>query len=352
MESVQSSSFEPVSFTGETGEYFRIWIVNIALTIVTLGIYSAWATVRTRRYFYGHTELAGHTFDFHASPKAILIGRIIAVAMAGAYFGSSYIHPFAPLAIILTIFALVPWLVTRARSFRMRYTSYRGIRFGFERNYADAFKAYYGGTLLAIVTLGFGMPTSIFWRNRFAVDNLRFGKTAFKLNSDSSEFYSIYWKMVGLSFVGAIAISIFGVVLGMSGFAPEPGKADSVNSGIFGLVMVLPIYAWLGAVGVYFAVRIRNHIWSHTTLGDNQFLSTLSVTEMVKIYAVNIIAIALSLGLLVPWAKIRLAKYRAQMTEVSLADDWESYVASDISAESAIGDEVGSAFDIEVDIGI
>ncbi len=30
-------------FTGNGGEYFRIWIVNLMLTIVTLGIYSAWA---------------------------------------------------------------------------------------------------------------------------------------------------------------------------------------------------------------------------------------------------------------------------------------------------------------------
>jgi uncharacterized membrane protein YjgN (DUF898 family) len=33
-------------FRGRTDEYFRIWIVNIALTIVTLGIFSAWAKVR------------------------------------------------------------------------------------------------------------------------------------------------------------------------------------------------------------------------------------------------------------------------------------------------------------------
>jgi len=45
-------------FTGKGGEYFRIWIVNICLTILTLGIYSAWATVRTRRYFI-REHLAG-----------------------------------------------------------------------------------------------------------------------------------------------------------------------------------------------------------------------------------------------------------------------------------------------------
>ena len=50
-----TASVEPFSFTGTSAEYFRIWIVNVALTILTLGVYSAWAKVRTEQYFYGHT---------------------------------------------------------------------------------------------------------------------------------------------------------------------------------------------------------------------------------------------------------------------------------------------------------
>ena len=38
-------------FTGDAKEFFRIWIVNLALSIVTLGIYSAWAKVRTQPLF-------------------------------------------------------------------------------------------------------------------------------------------------------------------------------------------------------------------------------------------------------------------------------------------------------------
>ncbi len=38
-------------FTGDGREYFRIWIVNVSLTVITLGIYSAWAKVRRMRYF-------------------------------------------------------------------------------------------------------------------------------------------------------------------------------------------------------------------------------------------------------------------------------------------------------------
>jgi uncharacterized membrane protein YjgN (DUF898 family) len=40
----------PFEFRGTGGEYFRIWIVNLLLTILTLGIYSAWAKVRQLRY--------------------------------------------------------------------------------------------------------------------------------------------------------------------------------------------------------------------------------------------------------------------------------------------------------------
>ncbi|WP_373776122.1 DUF898 family protein, partial [Neisseria dentiae] len=37
-------------FHGNAGEYFNIWIVNIFLTIITLGIYGPWAKVRRLRY--------------------------------------------------------------------------------------------------------------------------------------------------------------------------------------------------------------------------------------------------------------------------------------------------------------
>ena len=74
----QSYRFE---FDAHGGEYFRIWIVNLLLTIVTLGIYSAWAKVRKLQYLYGHTRLAGSAFGYHGEPLKILRGRLIAAAL-------------------------------------------------------------------------------------------------------------------------------------------------------------------------------------------------------------------------------------------------------------------------------
>ena len=72
-------------FRADPREYFRIWIVNLALTIATLGVYSAWAKVRKLRYFHASTVLAGSAFGYHADPLRILRGRIIAAVLVGAY---------------------------------------------------------------------------------------------------------------------------------------------------------------------------------------------------------------------------------------------------------------------------
>ena len=76
------------SFHGRSSTYFKIWIVNILLSIFTIGIYSAWAKVRRLRYFYENTTLDGHQFGYHAQPVKILIGRLIVV---GAQIGRAHV---------------------------------------------------------------------------------------------------------------------------------------------------------------------------------------------------------------------------------------------------------------------
>ena len=60
---VPMSSDLRLEFRGSGREYFRIWIVNLLLSILTLGIYSAWAKVRKKKYFYRNTLLDDHNFD-------------------------------------------------------------------------------------------------------------------------------------------------------------------------------------------------------------------------------------------------------------------------------------------------
>ena len=102
---------EPFIFTGRGGEYFRIWIVNLCLSLLTLGIYSAWAKVRRMQYFYRHTAVAGANFDYHGDPVAILKGRILAVGMFALYSVAGQFSIIAGLIAFVLILAVMPWLL-------------------------------------------------------------------------------------------------------------------------------------------------------------------------------------------------------------------------------------------------
>src|SRR5277367_4718286 len=97
MASAEGSVAAPIrhdfEFRGTGRELFRIWILNLALTLLTFGIYSAWAKVRARRYLYGNTYIAGHALDYDPSPWRILVGRLIALTFFLAYSISVNIWP-------------------------------------------------------------------------------------------------------------------------------------------------------------------------------------------------------------------------------------------------------------------
>ena len=81
----------PLEFTGSGGEYFRVWIVNVLLSIVTLGIYTPWARRRTAQYFYSHTLVAGSPLEFTAQQRKMVMGFVLLMLLTIAY-NLSLIH--------------------------------------------------------------------------------------------------------------------------------------------------------------------------------------------------------------------------------------------------------------------
>ncbi len=144
----------PLEFRATGAEYFRIWIVNLLLTIITIGIYSAWAKVRRLRYFYGSTSLDGTSFEYHGKPIPILKGRLIAVGAYLVFFARRPLvaGPRRFVLLPLVIFG-VPWIIMKARLFQMRMSSWRGLRFNFHGDYMGALGAYIGWSLLAAITI-------------------------------------------------------------------------------------------------------------------------------------------------------------------------------------------------------
>jgi len=98
----------------------------------------------------------------------------------------------------------------------------------------------------------------------------------------------------------------------------------------------------------YLHARLTNYCWDRTNLGSLRFESTLEAQQLLWIRLTNILAIILSAGLLIPWAKVRRAQYIFDnLTVIADAglDDFTAAVGSD---EAAVGDSATDFFDIEI----
>ncbi|NOU25669.1 MAG: DUF898 family protein [Methylotenera sp.] len=200
-----SNSQTPVEFTGKAGEYFGIWIVNLLLSIVTLGIYSAWAKVRRKKYFYNNTLVDGVGFDYHANPVSILKGRIIAFVLFVLYQGLAAFSPVAAIVLLIAFFVALPWIVVRSMTFNARNSSHRGLRFDFDGKYGQAALVFVGYTLLSLVTLGLAIPFAAQRTHKFVVDNHKFGTSHFNLEALVKSFYKIYLVIFLIPLIGILA---------------------------------------------------------------------------------------------------------------------------------------------------
>lgn len=353
------TSTEPVArthtfeFTGSGGEYFRIWIVNILLTLLTLGIYSAWATVRTKRYLYGNTRVMGSGFEFHAAPMTILKGRLLVVAVLACVILLGSINPaFQGLAIV-ALFPLVPFLIVRSRVFNAVNSSWRNVRFNFDRNYGESYKVYMFWPMLTPFTLGLLAPYVSYRRNRFLVTNSALGRQHFSFHSEIGGFYA---RMFGVFFLGVGVVVVMALIMGGLMAAAQFGAAGAEGTSEPGPMAgpvtagaVVLFYLALGMVGITARVVILNYVWSGVGIGDARMSSELGIGGMIWITLSNLLLVVLTLGLFTPWAVTRMARYRAQRTNVTADEQTvNALTAAEQQGASAIGDEAIDVFGVEV----
>ena len=200
-----SQKITPIIFKGNTAEYFGIWIVNLLLSIVSFGIYSAWAKVRRKKYFYHNTLIENVGFDYHAKPISILKGRLIAFAFFMAYSFSANINPILPALLMLVLFIFLPWLVVRGSIFNARNSSHRGLRFNFVGTVGQAAKVFIGLPILSFFTLGLIIPYISHEKSQFLANNHRFGLSQFEMSRVVKQFYKAYLILLIPAIIGILA---------------------------------------------------------------------------------------------------------------------------------------------------
>lgn len=357
-------------FTGSGAEYFKIWIVNVLLTIITLGIYSAWAKVRRLRYFYNNTRFAGSSFDFHGSPIAILKGRIIAVLLI------LLINvPFVGIVALLVYLCGLPWLLYRSIRFHLANTSYRNVRFAFVGDAKGAYKALLlplgmviaagivaglsifiskilGMVLLVITVLAFyGLgPYLQFRMRRYYTEGARAGASEFGFHLSVGQYYVVY--VVALGFMvalGAVASVFIGLTLGMdvAGIVTGGGAGLPVAKIVAIAIMVGGFYIAMLGIGPLIVAMLQNTVWRGTSLAGQRFNSTVPVPAFMVTWLGVTLLTVVTLGLYRPFAAVTLAKMRIEaMSWQGSADDMIAVLRE--GNQRAMGSEVADLMDVDI----
>lgn len=330
----------PFSFTGTGGEYFRIWIVNILLSILTLGLYSAWAKVRTKRWFYGHTVVDGQSFSYLAQPKQLLKGHLIAWAAVVVYALSAHFLPLLGMALLAVLMVASPWLMVAGLRFNARMSAYRGIRFDFTGTVSESYKIYLFWPMLILPTLGLILPYLSYRSTRFVVDNTLYGSTKARYEGDLKSFQKIYLKGLGLS--------LMPVALGVVGYLMR--EASPILALILIALAPFLFYAIMLVLGSYFMARLSNLTYSGTHIGEVGFESRLSARSLCWLYISNVFLMGITAGLYYPWARVRLARYRAAQLSLQTTQSLESFSGGQALTAGATGAELADAFDFSAGV--
>lgn len=328
-----ASREEGFAFTATGSEYFRIWIVNLLLTVVTLGIYSAWAKVRRNQYLYANTRLAGGGFEYHAKPGAILKGRIVAAVLFGGYNLAFQVSLAAGLAMLAVLMAVMPWLIWKSLQFSLHNSSYRGIRFGFGGSVKGAYFHYLVLPLLGVLSLGLLYPFVHQRIKRFQHTQSRYGSVPFSFDAPVGSFYKWYLVLFGLMVMGAgLLVATVALTVGIAATSKE--QAGALGS----IVGVIVFYPYMLCVMWIFMAALQNLIWNHTQLGAHRFRSTMATGRIAFIYLTNTLAIIFTLGLYIPFATVRALKYRLECTSLVVNGSLDDITAGQRAEVGAIGE--------------
>ncbi|MDO8267366.1 MAG: YjgN family protein [Moraxellaceae bacterium] len=365
-------------FTGSGGEYFSIWIVNLLLSIITLGIYSAWAKVRREQYFHRNTLLDDQPFDYTGDPVRILIGRIVALLVIGVGSAVQEVNLVMALAVTAVFFLLFPWVIVRSMRFRARNTRYRNLSFAFTGTTFEALKAYFWiyvallpfiaasilmtpelkliqenpelakapETTNLMLKLGVALGVSVLLGallfpayqchvRSFLHRHLRYGNAQGTFDGTTSAFYGALFRTFGVSLLTL-------VLIGVVGFAAKLAEQPWL------LVLAYPVLFLPQAA---YTVNMTNVTYRHAGIGNNGFVSDMKVGAMAWLLFTNLLLLMVTLGLAWPWIKVRLTRYRlAHMSLLMVPGTVDAIIGEAQNNPSAFGEEAAEFLDFDISL--
>ena len=330
-------------YDGEWRELLKIYLHNVGLTLVTLGVYRFWAKVRTRRFHYQHSsfaagfdsdkpvegashaepELIEGRFDYHATGREKFVGflkgiGILVPAGIGLFWldgrvveeqGEEYMGMVLSYGLLLLLYLLRPLILVGSQQFNLSRTSWNNLRFRFTGTVGQAYKLYARDFALLLVTFGIYWAWHTVRVREFRLRNTKLGNQGFEFRGQGGELFKI---------------NFFGTIL---------------------TYITLGIYSpWFFAERYRFFVkntRFQGKSW-HTDLTGRQVLGVAGTGALLTV---------LTLGLGLPWAITRWRRMLTHATFYRAHVDGEQLASITDAAASSTIEGLGEAGEMLAEIG-
>lgn len=311
-----------ISFTGKGSEYFGIWFVNCVLTILTLGIYAAWARVRTINYFSSKTVLEGDSFTYHGTGLQIFIGYLKLILVFAVLYGlyifgvvtrSQNLILIGLLILVVGMLFLIPLAIHGAMRFRLSRTSWRGIHMGYRGSKTELFWLYLKGSLLTMLTLGIYSSWFTVKLNSYIYGNVRLGNVKLGFEADGLDLFIIHLK-------GAIFSALT-----------------------------------LGIYSFWYSKELFNYTYSSMHAEQDgrmlPFNAEITAGQYFKIFLFEILALV-TFGLAMPWATVYTMKTMLSAIEIGGEFDPDAVIQTEEDYSDAKGEGFLDLLDIDIGDGI
>lgn len=314
----QAKSSRRFSFWGKGGTLFGIYIINLFLIIVTLGIYYFWAKVRVRTYLWGQTEVDGDRLSYHGTGQESLLGWLKALFLfivpvfllqnLPLWTGMPILGIVTGLLTVIIIYLFIPFAMVGTRRYRLSRTALRGIRFSFRGKWRDFAGIFIGGSLLMSATFGLYYPFYKVRVSQFMIENSWFGNKKFAFSGK---------------------------------------RADLFGRFVVGVLLAVPT---LFLSLIWFNYRKTKYIWEHTVFEGASFRTDITFGGVLLLYLTNLLILVFTLGFGLPWVMARTMRYYISNLRLEGAVDLDAII-QESQDSTALGEELGGFWDVGFDLG-
>ncbi|HEY7610081.1 MAG TPA: DUF898 family protein [Alphaproteobacteria bacterium] len=325
---------------GRFGELFVLFIINILLGIVTLGIYRFWGKTRIRKYIWSRSSFRGERFEYSGTGLELFLGFLFAFVIFGppfiGFYAWLYFDPppqdpndpqflarlgllyLVAFGLIILAFFFLHVATFAAYRYRLSRTLWHGIRGSVSGSAWTYGCLGFGLSLLNGISLGWTKPWADTVLIKYRLDRTSIGSEPLTCNIQAGPLYGTFaaaWVITLVTTIVAIA-GIVGVVFSFRDLMQRPGQQPPMSF----LVLIVLLYllipvVWLATINFYRAALLRQTAATSRVSGLT-FNFGVGGWRLLWFNFSNFLLVLISLGLLLPLVILRYARFVAEYLRI------------------------------------